>query len=41
MLASNDPLVHQFFHGEPDGPSPFHYAGESYEKDLGLKATHG
>jgi phospholipid/cholesterol/gamma-HCH transport system ATP-binding protein len=41
MLASTDPLVHQFFHGEPDGPSPFHYPGQNYEQDLGLKASHG
>ena len=41
MLASSDPLVHQFFHGEPDGPSPFHYPGQNYEQDLGLKASHG
>jgi phospholipid/cholesterol/gamma-HCH transport system ATP-binding protein len=41
MLASTDPIVHQFFHGEPDGPSPFHYPGQSFEKDLGLNAAHG
>ena len=41
MLTSSDPLVHQFFHGEPDGPSPFHYPGQCYAADLGLKATHG
>ena len=41
MLASSDPLVHQFFHGDPDGPSPFHYPTTPYAQDLGLKATHG
>lgn len=41
MLTSSDPLVHQFFHGEPDGPSPFHYPSQNYAEDLGLKAIHG
>ncbi len=41
MLASSDPLVHQFFHGDPDGPSPFHYPAADYVQDLGLKAAHG
>ena len=41
MLASSDPLVHQFFHGDPDGPSPFHYPTTPYAQELGLKATHG
>ena len=41
MLASNDPLVHQFFHGDPDGPSPFHYPTTPYAQELGLKAVHG
>lgn len=25
LRASEDPYVHQFLHGEPDGPVPFHY----------------
>ena len=41
MLASSDPLVHQFFHGDPDGPSPFHYPTTPYAQELGLKAAHG
>ena len=41
MLASSDPLVHQFFHGEPDGPSAFHYQARPYADDLGLRAGHG
>ena len=41
LLESSDPFVHQFFHGEPDGPSPFHYPGKHYTDDLGLKAAHG
>lgn len=41
MLASSDPLAHQFFHGDPDGPSPFHYPTTPYAQELGLKATHG
>ena len=42
LLRSSDAMVHQFFHGEPDGPAPFHYAGQtSYRDDLGLKVSHG
>jgi phospholipid/cholesterol/gamma-HCH transport system ATP-binding protein len=34
LEASDDPLVHQFLHGEADGPVPFHYAASSLEDDL-------
>ncbi len=37
VRASNDPLVHQFVHGETDGPVAFHYPGASYAQDLGLE----
>jgi len=36
MAKSADPFVHQFLHGEPDGPVPFHYAHKAYAEDLGL-----
>jgi len=39
MAKSRDPFVHQFLHGEPDGPVPFHYAHKSYADDLGLPAA--
>jgi phospholipid/cholesterol/gamma-HCH transport system ATP-binding protein len=34
IKASNDPFVRQFIRALPDGPVPFHYKHESYEKDL-------
>ena len=35
IRASDKPFVHQFVHGEMDGPIPFHYPGAtSYEQDL-------
>ena len=27
-------LVHQFMHGEPDGPVPFHYPADEIEYDV-------
>ena len=36
VKASQDPFVHQFIRGEPDGPVPFHYPAESYSADLEL-----
>jgi phospholipid/cholesterol/gamma-HCH transport system ATP-binding protein len=36
VKASDDPFVRQFIHALPDGPVPFHYAADSYEKDLEL-----
>ncbi|NWG38912.1 MAG: ABC transporter ATP-binding protein [Hydrogenophilaceae bacterium] len=36
--ASDLPFVHQFVHGEPDGPVPFHYPARTYEADLRLGA---
>jgi len=39
ILASADPFVHQFVHGEIDGPIAFHYAGQnSYARDLGVQS---
>jgi phospholipid/cholesterol/gamma-HCH transport system ATP-binding protein len=36
IKASDLPFVHQFIHGEEDGPVPFHYPAEPYAADLGL-----
>ena len=37
LRGSIEPFVHQFVHGETDGPVPFHYPAPSYERDLGLE----
>lgn len=34
VLASVSPWVHQFMHGDPDGPVHFHYPAPSLEEDL-------
>ena len=36
IRASGLPFVHQFVHGEADGPVPFHYPAASYADDLRL-----
>ena len=36
MSASGLPFVHQFVHGEADGPVPFHYPAPPYADDLRL-----
>lgn len=36
IRASRLPYVHQFVHGEADGPVPFHYPAPDYDRDLGL-----
>jgi phospholipid/cholesterol/gamma-HCH transport system ATP-binding protein len=36
MRDSTLPFVHQFVHGEEDGPVPFHYPAGDYAADLGL-----
>ncbi len=39
IRASDMPFVHQFVHGEMDGPIPFHYpAATGYAQDLGVSA---
>ncbi len=38
ILASDKEFVHQFVHGEMDGPVPFHYPGGEYRQDLNLQA---
>jgi len=40
VKASQDPFVHQFIGGEPDGPVPFHYPSEPYEADMELAPPH-
>ncbi|MFA5082183.1 MAG: ABC transporter ATP-binding protein [Hydrogenophilaceae bacterium] len=36
IKASGLPFVHQFVHGEEDGPVPFHYPADPYPADLRL-----
>jgi phospholipid/cholesterol/gamma-HCH transport system ATP-binding protein len=36
IKASDLPYVHQFVHGEENGPVPFHYPAPDYAADLGL-----
>jgi len=38
IRASEKDFVHQFVHGEMDGPVPFHYPGRDYRQDVGLQA---
>ncbi len=38
IRASDKAFVHQFVHGEMDGPVPFHYPGGDYRQDLNLRA---
>ena len=38
IKASRLPFVHQFVHGEEDGPVPFHYPAQPFSADLGLRA---
>ena len=41
LMASTDPFVRQFVHGEADGPVPFHYPGASLVDDFGLGKNGG
>lgn len=34
LMQSTLPFVHQFVHGEKDGPVPFHYAAPDYQQEL-------
>ena len=38
IRTSDKTYVHQFVHGEPDGPVPFHYPAAAYMQDLGVEA---
>ena len=35
LMASTDPLIHQFVHALSDGPVPFHYPAPSVSEDFG------
>ncbi len=37
LSTSPDPAVHQFIHAKPDGPVAFHYPGNSFAHDLGVR----
>ena len=39
IRAAPMPVVHQFVHGEVDGPVPFHYPAPDYAADMGLGAA--
>lgn len=39
LRQSELPFVHQFVHGEKDGPVPFHYAADDYQRAL-LSGAH-
>jgi phospholipid/cholesterol/gamma-HCH transport system ATP-binding protein len=39
IRATELPVVHQFIHGETDGPVPFHYPAPPYEADVGLSSA--
>jgi len=34
VLAEQEPRVHQFMHGDPDGPVPFHFPAKDFVEDL-------
>lgn len=34
LMNSDNPRIHQFMQGEPDGPVPFHFPAQDYLKDL-------
>jgi len=34
LRKSDMPFVHQFVHGEADGPVPFHYPAPDYKRDM-------
>jgi phospholipid/cholesterol/gamma-HCH transport system ATP-binding protein len=39
LRRSELPFVHQFVHGEADGPVPFHYPAKDYASEM-LKGRH-
>ena len=39
MVDSKDPFVHQFLHGEPDGPIAFQAPSKPYAEDLEVSGT--
>jgi phospholipid/cholesterol/gamma-HCH transport system ATP-binding protein len=38
IRQSTEPFVHQFVHGEMDGPVPFHYPAPPLAEELGIKS---
>ena len=34
LKATSSEMIHQFMHGKPDGPVPFHYPADRYEYDV-------
>jgi phospholipid/cholesterol/gamma-HCH transport system ATP-binding protein len=34
LMNSQDPQIHQFMKGTPDGPVPFHFPAPDYRSDL-------
>lgn len=34
LMSADNPRIHQFMKGDPDGPVPFHYPAPDYRKDL-------
>jgi len=41
IRASDKKFVHQFVHGEMEGPVPFHYPGRDFRQDLNLQVKLG
>jgi phospholipid/cholesterol/gamma-HCH transport system ATP-binding protein len=41
VRRSSAPYVHQFVHGETDGPVAFHYPAKDYARDVGLANEGG
>jgi phospholipid/cholesterol/gamma-HCH transport system ATP-binding protein len=39
IRASRDVFVHQFVHGEADGPVPYQYPAPEYRRDLFAEAV--
>lgn len=39
LMASSDPLIHQFVHALSDGPVPFHYPAPSVAEDFGGRSA--
>ena len=37
LMASTDPLIHQFVHALSDGPVPFHYPAPTAAEDFGVR----
>jgi phospholipid/cholesterol/gamma-HCH transport system ATP-binding protein len=40
IRKSDTAFVHQFVHGEIDGPMAYHYPAPSYAEDMNMGAVH-